>query len=485
MQRLLHVTRTQSALLKADAVELLSRMISNIRISDRDSFVEELLVNATKLRAVRCANYLQDFTRNWQQIPEMLGANASAGNLERVKIFCGADRLPAIEMIHGALKEAVSAQHLEVAAFLRTEWERRARPSYHARQRLLGDLLKALGEGSSPSVEFLTWLFSGVDDLADRWVDGMTLLDFALRERSRTMCHYLVDRGCTSLTLGRRHLALEKGDLFDFLDLCCGMAKDCHIEKDPGFELFLLRRGIQIRYTTNRDNPVIQVLQEGFEASSFANRFELIQAYLMKDATLATKTDCFRPDAYYTRYPYWVTPLGALELLGTPIITTWTGEKSIALVDSRSMIATERSDTDEWESRRPDAVEIRALRDIRETLLEHEADPQFLFAPRALITLVESGFYITSEFVKRMIHGRADMENRGWEGMTALSWMLRRRSPNKRKKLNVADILLECGADINSLDDEGKSPLFHAIAASDFETVEWLIKNGAAIPDGK
>lgn len=191
---------------------------------------------------------------------------------------------------------------LNVATFLRSEWEERySYESNYERTRLVVQLLKSLYGTAKPCqlsklwpdgppVDFLAWLFEGIDDLNDWDIRRMHLLEFACDARLKTVCHYLVTRGC-SMTLRGRYVMLEKSDLLDFIDLCCGFEKGSYfgdLTLHPAVELFLVRRGIDLCLGVARRHPVMEVLEEGFTNATFSNRNELIKLYLARNSELPT-----------------------------------------------------------------------------------------------------------------------------------------------------------------------------------------------------
>ena len=175
--RLLYRREVQLAVMKADAIELLSRMIANINLAGNTPLAEDLLIRARMFRAIRCANYLEGLTGDETMIIGMLEAYAFAGDLDRIKITCTAGRRPSIETIQSALEQAVRMQHLEVAEYLRSQWEQQTRPSYRDRIGLLKVLWRALiGDSDQcrdPSVEFLTWLLEGIKIIDEFHINGM------------------------------------------------------------------------------------------------------------------------------------------------------------------------------------------------------------------------------------------------------------------------------------------------------------------------
>ena len=468
----------QAALMKADALELLKRVTGN-NFLNNEFLAEDLLMCAVKFRARRCENYLRGFTKDWTEIDGMLEACASAGDLDRVKILCSPEKRVTNEYIRSALIQAVRMRHLDVAAFLLSEWSRKRCYKLRERDRieLLEELLRALRSGGDPSVEFLNWLFEGIEDMDGVRIVYLTLLQFACRERFRTMCHFLVGRGCTRMGMWNPPVELDNSDLLDLLDLCCGLKKGSLCKEDPAVELFLLKRGLHVRKLEGNRNPVIWVLKEGFWDASFANRVELIKYYLMLDRTLATKIDRFEAGKQFL-----VTPLGALEVLGQPQTVIWSGTNDIWHADY--VPADRKRRKDEWRRSRPNEVEIQALRDIRTALLEHGADKTHLFGP-GIFELSLCGKYlqyVSIEFMQRIIHLRADVNEKGPKGLPPLSWLL---SQGRHNMFVAADLLLKYGADIDAKDDWGKTAIFRAIVQNKVAIVDWLIKNGAdlTIPD--
>ena len=461
----------QSSLMKADALEFLERMVGKVQLSD-SSLLASLLVCATKFRARKCESYLQRFMSDSKELYGMLEAHAYAGDLQNVRILC---RTASPENIRNALKEAVGKLHLEVAKFLRAEWESRASPSYSDRVTLLIDLLSGLPVKGKvePSVELLTCLFEGIENLDELRIDGLTLLQFACRNRYRTMCHFLVNQGCISFSIWYPHVELGKDDLLYLLDLCCGLKKGTSCKKDHRVEMFLLKKGLHLRKYSSDSNPIIPILRDGYRNASLADRIELIQYYLRMDPEWATKFG--RCDPWdCSIYFFTLTPPGVLELFGTPETRLWTGKNVCRLAD---FIPFDKdSPIDEWTRGRPNEIEIQAVREIRTVLIQHGAHPGVLFRNAALELSLKGVHGISVEFYKRTLEGRADVNHRGRYGLTPLSWVL---SGWMDKRLEVADVLFEYGADINATDNLGRTAIFRAIANLDDTAFDWLIGKGA------
>ena len=494
MPKLLRFESVQAAVMQADALEWLIRLTSDIPLGSEVRLAENLLVNATKYRAQRCADYLKTFARDWREIPGMLEAYAYAGDFERVKFLCSEGLDVSMGMIHRALRSAVEMQHLEIAAFLRSEsFKRNGEPSFIGRVHLVEDLLKSLflKPHGGPSLEFLTWLFEGIDDVSEIELNKMPLLQYACHTRRRALCHFLVSRGCTSLPLRDKIVVtLENHDLLGFLDLCCGL-ENLSIFYDysfwnPEVELFLLKRGIRVRSKGRKQNPVVDILWDEPRDSSFASRVELIKQYLVEDQSLATWIHQLSGRRLLKCISLDVTPLGALALIGTPGTEIWSGKRFVGPSDFIATKVKHYGPTpavDEWKRTRPDDTEIRALRDIKKALLEHGADPDILFAPGALNQLVDDRT-VSAGTVKRLIHGRADVNHkdviyRHTPLSCVLQWKLR------FQRVKVADTLLKYGADINDRDDSGRTLIFQAIALNNRVIIDYLISRRAdlTIPD--
>ena len=473
IRQLLGYRRVQSVLMKADALDLLSRMVVKLNLPDKSHFGEEdLMVCATKFGAVRCANYLESFTGDRTRIPSMLEAYAYTGDFAGVKLLCTADRRPWPGLLFRALYQAVIRQHVHVAAYLRSQWEALTRPSNSDRISLVKDLFKTIERSGNPLPELsegiVSCIFEGIEDVKELRIRSLSMLDYACCYRQRTMGHFLVGKGCRTFFLARLDITLEKNDLLNFLDLYCASTERRFRFEDPAVESFLLKRGVHIRKKDVDKNPVFQVLAEGYECNSLANRVELIKAYLDDDPRLASKAGRF----YVGRdsvgdWGPWVTPLGALELIGTPMKEAWTGESLIGYAGWDN-----KEETDVWKRWEPNEIEIQAVRDIRTALIDHGADPDYLFAPSALNHLIMTWEDASFDLVKRMIHGRADVNNKDLFGVTPLSLALQRRHFVAFNKFKLAHILLACGADLNAAEN-------HARAKRDVEAIEWLAKNGA------
>lgn len=450
----LRKNNVQTALMTADALELLKGMVRHIPLLRETLLAEDLIVSAVALRATRCSYYLLVSCMGLKIPDRVLEAVASAGDLESVQDLCQ-NASPA--MIKGALREAVIMRHLEIAAFLRCEWiVRQGGLSNDERIRLIEELLHAFyGKKSNRLLpderteEFLNWVFDGVDDLNNSRIEGMTLLEYACEHRLRKLCHYLVDRGCTSFSLqsgydgGRIELTLEKQDLLHVLDLRCGVKNCVILEEDPAMELFLRTRGVRLCSDGDDVGFVREVLGGGLTTSSFANRVDLIKHYLMEDPESATQFCGFPSSTINCEY-MGMTPLGALELLGTPQKRIWDGKNVIGFADFVFSDTKRICSTDEWNLTRPNEVEIQALRDIRAALLQHGADPEVLFDSSALHDLIwKRGGIVSHQFVKRVIDGRADVNDMDWSDQRPLRNALKTFQPTE-----VIKVLLDAGASI-------------------------------------
>lgn len=363
----LKVESVQAALMKADGLEWLERMIENVSAGN----VNDLLVCAVEFRAQRCVAFLRGFTSDWEAIPGMRDAVVYAGDLANVKTLY---RNASAEELRRAFVQAVRMRHFEVAAFLRAELNEQG-----GSDSLMKEVLLELARTREPdqedlSMDLVSLIFEGIYDLANCWIGDITLLEIACRSRFRTMCYYLVEHGCTCFTMQYSQLVLARDDLVGVIDLICGLKDGVDYNEDPSVELFLVTRGVQLPKRRGSSNPVTDVVWEGFQAALFSNRVELIKYYLMKDRKFATNIV-----ALSTNFgPFSVTPLGALELIGTPRIVTWTGRKSVSFAESISGKKEETPATDEWTRTRKDEIEIQALRDIRTLLLAYGANAEVL-----------------------------------------------------------------------------------------------------------
>ena len=491
--RLLQASQIQAALMEEDAVEWLKRIVDNLP-ERSDSLCESLLECATKFNARRCVEYLRSLTNDWTNIPGMLEACAYAGDLKSVQTLC---KHAELEIIRNALLEAVRTLHLDVAQFLRTEWFKpfhrtSDRDRMYLAEYILRELYERRKRGQSnkgmqddPSVELLSWVFEGIDDAEiTRWkINDLTMLEFACEVRLKTLCRYLVARGCSSFYLQYQKINLQKDDLLGLLDVCCASKDDSYFGDfalNPAVEFSLLERGIDLRKRGFDGNPIIRVLEEGFENATFSNRVELIKLHLMKDPKFATKIDfllsvnCFCRDSFFQ-----ATPLGVLEVIGIPRVEVWTRKNLIALADFIYFQKREAPVTDEWKTILPNAIEVEALRDIKKVLIEHGADPGYFFPPDVLTSVRWDRNDFSVELVKRLIQGRADVNSRGPLGLTPLSLILGSRKADR--KLEFGKYLLDCGADINARDDSGRTAFFEAIAWSDVETADWLMNHCADV----
>ena len=402
-------------LMKADAVELLRRMIHSLPVHQKPCLIEALTVQAIKVRARSCLEYLKSFSTNWSCIPGILGAHAYAGDFERVKTLCSASN----DSMYRGIMESVITGQVHIAAFLRAACYERHPDLSRSRSRdvLVSRMLKALelsaerpvihrllGDGSS--TEFLSWLFEGIRDFRDKKADEReSWFEYAIRLRLGQMCHYLADRGCDTFKYYRRDVRLEKKDLFDFIELCCGVRTGYGPYGDPAMELFLAQRGIP--RTVDFDcNPVCEIIREGFCDASLSERVELVKHYLQQDPSYATRTV-----SYYLKFTtslFEATPLGHMEVHGIPTTEIWSGKPA---VENTVFVDGDEKKTDEWKLSRPNEKEIQALRDMRAALIEHGADPEFLFAPDTLMILNWRYAMIPAEFVRRLIQGRADVNH--------------------------------------------------------------------------
>ena len=451
----LHHIEVQRALMTADALEMLRAMLRNVSLHSDAYLAKDLMVSSIESRATRCSNFLLIACMGLKIPDHMLDAVAHSGDLVSVKAVC---RNASTAMIESALYDAVSIRHLKMAEFLRSEWiTRQTVVSNDAKMNLIDDLLNAwYGKITNrlvhdeTSEEFLNWLFDGIDDLNNARIDGITLLEFACYDRIRTLCHYLVRRGCSSFglqcgTTGERiELTLEMNDLVHVLDLCCEVKKGVPLEEDPVLELFLLRRGICIAFSGDDENFVMQKLREGFEYSSFANRVDLIKHYLLENPGLASLFSSFCPGQLKNCGCVGMTPLGALELIGTPETRIWDGKNITRVADFLSTDMKTLQLTDEWNLTRPNEVEIQALRDIKAALIQHGADPEVLFECDALTDLPWEKGVVSYEFVKRVIDGRADVNDES-NDFKPLTMALMTFQP-----LEVIKLLLDSGASVES-----------------------------------
>ena len=444
----------QTALMTADALEMLKGMVRHIPLLRETLLAEDLIVSAVALRATRCSNYLLVACMGLKIPDRMLEAVASAGDLESVQDLCQ-NASPA--MLKSALRAAVVMRHLEIAAFLRCEWiVCQGGLSNDEKMRLIEELLHAFYRKKSNrllhddrTVEFLNWVFDGVDDLNNSRIEGMTLLEYACEHRLRKLCHYLVDRGCTSFSLqsgaagGRIELILEKQDLLHVLDLRCGVKNCVTLEEDPVMELFVRTRGVRLCSEGDDVGFVTEVLGEGIATSSFANRVDLIKHYLTEDPESATQF-CTFPSSIPVNGAYMGrTPLGALELLGTPQKRIWNGKNVIGFADFVFFDTKRMCYTDEWDLTRPNEVEIQALRDIKAALIQHGADPEVLFESDALHDLPWEKGVVSHEFVNRIINGRADVND-----MESYDHRPLRKAFKTFQPTEVIKVLLDAGASI-------------------------------------
>lgn len=439
MLKFLQHSTAQEALMMADALELLERMVDYVPPGN-DSLFENLLVQATKFQAQKCSEFLKDFTRDFEMIPGMLQAYAYTGDMDKVKMLCGNASVDSMEI---ALKEAVIMGHLEVAAFLRVEWKNRDTHSTKRREWLVGEILDALMRNpkrsvtnrllrDGPSEKFLTWLFEGFNDSEMPKFDDW--LVHACDRRYTNLFRYLVGRGCT---FRRDWPTLGKTDLLDFFELDAPF-----YTWNPTMEMFLLKRGIHIRTGVYIENPVTEILFGGFNSSSFADRVDLIKLYLLEYPTCATKIASVSLPRLFNCVSVNLTPFGMLALFGTPRIDIWSGKNLIRFAD---IVDKEQQKNDEWTSSRPNDIELQALQDIRAALVQHGADPQNQFEPDILHEMLGIDDFMHAEVVRRVIQGRADVNKKDKRGYSPLSKAFRTFRP-----VDVIEALLDGGATVES-----------------------------------
>ena len=446
MPELLDSTEVQEALMEADAVDLLKRMTADISLTEEVDLLECMLVCATMFRARRCVEYLQEFAENWRDIPDMVLAYAHIGDLERVEILCSGPDMK--RFMDSGIEEAVIMGHLDVAKFMRDKFEREL--AAHEVKNFAHALLTTVKERANPcvinrllsSVEFLAWVLK--DLVYTTEIKEQQWLEYAIDGRHKELCHYLAGTGCNMLAYRGFYITFDKTNLLDFLDLCCGLDKDCPYGEAPEVELFLVKRGIQI---PRDENPVARILWGGVKTASLSNRVELIKHYLMEDPLSGTKTRLCFLDLDTSLRSFHVTPLGYLELLDTPQTVPWTGKKVIKWADfvpsdSRA------PKTDEWNVTRPNAKEIQAVGDIRAALIQHGADPEYLFAPDSLMRLDWFQSTVQPEFIRRLIHGRAEVNHKHKNGDTPLSLAMDAGQP-----VTIIKLMLELGASVDSIDE--------------------------------
>lgn len=442
-----------NTLMETDALLILKKIFDFIPPDPLTFLCKHLLLSAIKFRARRCEKYLQGFTGDWTQIRGMLEAQSFAGNLKQVKTLCSPVGQVAIETIHSALQRATLMRHLDVASFLRDEYERRrGKCTAHQRMALIGSFVDEMRREPRPretkrlwdkdlSIEFLNWLFEGINNIGDWQLSGLPLLNVACVLRSKTMCHFLVDRGCTSITVLHVEIELEKEDLLTLLDLCCDAKRYRYFTDDPLVQMFLVSKGI-----IALQDPVFEVLVKARTFSTISNRVELIKRLLVANPRLATKLSL---ESFQTSYNNCslceMTPLGFLELFGAPVIEIWTGKTKIELPHFRYFDQDKIPVKDDWKLTRPNEVEIQALWDVREALIQHGADPGLLFAPEALARLFQDGGYVSAEFIRRLVHGRADVNHKFDDGSTPLT-----RAVQSHPPVDVIRALLEAGASLES-----------------------------------
>jgi len=82
-----------------------------------------------------------------------------------------------------------------------------------------------------------------------------------------------------------------------------------------------------------------------------------------------------------------------------------------------------------------------------------------------------------NEEVIDLLHGvyHADIDRHNLQGYTALSHAVRHGN------MGIIQLLIKCGADVNSPDDNGRTPLSYAVAVGDTEIAKFLIDNGAEV----
>ena len=546
---MLRCEEVTSELMQADAVELLRMMVGKIELN-REDLGKNLLLCAVKFGAQRCMTYLLGFTRSWERMPEMLEAYAYAGDLVKVKMLCCADEPMWSFFIVQALKQAIEMRHLEVADFMRSELIRRDDLTWPIdRRNLAQNFINSLVRRDNPcepSTEFLNWYFEGVDRIADLRVCGMTLLGFACNERFRGMCRFLVHRGCRSFRLNDCNITLETDDLLEYIDLCCGLEKDPQLE--PEVELFFLKRGIFLREKDRIMNPVIETLWGGYNAASFANRVDLIKQYLIKDSSLASRRDFFRTGSMVTPLGFLellATPktriwdgmnvirfgnklrttsdewelakpneieIQALRDIRTTLIQhgadpeiLFTSDGLVAdlMGGARGQISVEfieriirgRADVNRKnnDGDYPLSLAIRENHsfDVIRALL-HARDRTFFDSEGSAAqhdtwtALLSHGAIPIPQVLSLLLDRKLDpnFRDRNRGGLTPLSRVLYFGGD---KQFEIAEILLDFKADINAVDNYGRTAIFRAIALNHHTTADFLIKHGAdvTIPDNR
>jgi hypothetical protein len=120
-------------------------------------------------------------------------------------------------------------------------------------------------------------------------------------------------------------------------------------------------------------------------------------------------------------------------------------------------------------------------------LLRHNGADPHVKGYRKTIPLHSAAYYENLEVVQKLIEYGADIDARGEDGWTPLSWASR---GHFFKDVSVVRLLLERGADVNSrADDDGFTPLHRASEHGAVEIVRLLLEHGADVEavnrDGK
>lgn len=87
--------------------------------------------------------------------------------------------------------------------------------------------------------------------------------------------------------------------------------------------------------------------------------------------------------------------------------------------------------------------------------------------------------YISLTTVELLLDRGADIEAKNFTGRTSLSWDV--HGPVDDKIIEIKKLLLARGANIEVLDNNGNTPLLHAVKKNHFKTVKLLLESGANI----
>jgi hypothetical protein len=451
MPEFLYSTRVRVALMQADAVEWLKKINSKFTI--RKKLKWELMEEAIAFGAEKCLRFLSSGKTEWKTLPRALSAVVHAGNLERLsQLFDAKGRKLDLYTIEDELHHAVELRHLEVADFLRKEWCRLytdkknfkiayARLTYVLYEDIISGGVESFGVTKvvgEPSTELLDWLFADIPDLGNLGVvHSRHLLEIAVGERYRRVCHYLIKRGATSLSLCGRDI--ERKKLKSVVNFCCRLPfGDFEWQNSPKVQAFLLKKGL----LRDQSLSIVKVLEHAYHAGTFSDCVEFVRNLLRRDPRLSKKLEkC----SLIPHCPLNVTPLGLLALVGTPQIKAWTGKSVVGYSELVFQFEDKKKQPDEWNATQPNLKEIAAFKRIGQLLSSRGASPKRLFGPEVLhkMFMYLGGWHLDA--IPKLIAGGADInyEEEGQASLELAASLGRSHGPMYVKKL------LECGASLD------------------------------------